>query len=60
MHSKENKNETEFEGVVNSGNWPVMDAALYPLVNWAPKNKACFNTTEYRLNPLRSKEYISH
>lgn len=27
-----------------------MHAALYPLVNQAHKNKACFNTTEYRIS----------
>lgn len=50
MHASENKNETEVEVVVNNGNWPVTCAALYSLVNWAHKNKACFNTTEHRIN----------
>ena len=30
-------------------------AALYLLVNWAHNNRACFNTTEYRINHLGAR-----
>lgn len=47
---------------LNSEEWLAMELAndaccSVSLVNWARKNKACFNTTQYRINHL---EYISH
>lgn len=32
-----------------------MHAALYPLVKWAHKSDACFNTTQSRINHLRAR-----
>lgn len=32
-----------------------MHAALYPLVKWARKNDACFNTTQSRIDHIRAR-----